>query len=857
MGAGASMRSCKTISNSGPKKYSAMIKSKCREDMTEERSSIQNLALKQLSRTLKSNCNEENLSSQLLRARSMPDVFHEQKIQKPPLGRNESDPVVNKLSPIKLTARSPLKLDRLSPISPRCEQRHSTETSPDFPLSTPRSKPSLFVNISTTQDAGSNFPSVLSDGDFCRQRFPSSSSHDSRSPKLTVSPRGTVQLGSLKIREDGIDPANSTLNITEARGSDFLEIGALGTGASGVVVEALHIPTMTIVALKMLPIYSSEKRQQVSRELAVLYKNLSELSLVNQRLSLNCVDGGGEAAGTTQSSGCGNLLSMYNAFVDPRSGLVNLVIEYMDGGSLQDLVNYGGCQNEGVLRDIAGQTLEGLRFLHVNKSVHRDIKPANILCATTGQIKIADFGISKVMDGSQGFANSFVGTVCYMSPERISGANYSFSSDIWSFGLTLLAVAKGRFPLKTDGTGPSQTAGSFDLYDSEDEEDEDDDGLLGDGLDFLSHKGGSECDDMDAGASKRKKHGGYWAMIKAICDHDAPTPGPAFTPQFNAFIGSCLCKEPKDRASVDDLLADTFIMNESVPQAPPLCTSRTEPISSVASPISTKRRGPPVVPPLPIMSLVVPNIQELETSRNSPHVLASNSARCEPSPLSLSLKSSIVMRDGVDVNTSALSARRWDEAMDSARQAPVDNNTAGDAAESKHATRRGSGESDFSGLTSSNHSRRSSKESCHYDIVAPLPITTRLDWTDVSSRCQGIAGDADNCSRTITTECLLSTDSPGRKTVVLTSSHSQTNATSHEEEIDDIRNFTQIDAIRLRHLEMIIAKLMLRDASTVMQAGTSMDQSKWRNLARQLHVPLQMVLYLLELKKEEFSAEKS
>jgi len=102
--------------------------------------------------------------------------------------------------------------------------------------------------------------------------------------------------------------------------------------------------------------------------------------------------------------------------VNVKNGMVNLVMEYMDGGSLDDLVKNCGCQDEVVLADISRQALTGLVFPHANHSVHRDIKPANILCSSSGVVKIADFGISKVMDGATGFDKSFVGTVIYMSP---------------------------------------------------------------------------------------------------------------------------------------------------------------------------------------------------------------------------------------------------------------------------------------------------------------------------------------------------------------------------------------------------------------------------------------------------------
>lgn len=257
------------------------------------------------------------------------------------------------------------------------------------------------------------------------------------SDQVQISPRGTFHIGQWRIRENGLSSqvgeagaAEGEEEVTSLRDSgraQFLEIGSLGSGASGSVVEALHVPTLTIVALKMLPVHNNEKRLQLSSELQILYQNLASLRLVDQSLRMEAgfdssekiienVDGDDDGDSAKRGKSCPHVLSFYNAFADPRSGMVNLVIEYMDGGSLQDLVNRGGCSDEDILADIAYQTLKGLKYLHDNNNVHRDIKPANILTSSRGVVKIADFGISKAVDGSAGYANSFVGTVCYMSP---------------------------------------------------------------------------------------------------------------------------------------------------------------------------------------------------------------------------------------------------------------------------------------------------------------------------------------------------------------------------------------------------------------------------------------------------------
>lgn len=84
-----------------------------------------------------------------------------------------------------------------------------------------------------------------------------------------------------------------------------------------------------------------DRRQQVANELQILYKNLADLSVTAQCLTDWTVSRG--------SLDTNNVLGFYNAFIDYSSGLVNLVVEYMDSGSLEDLVQDGGCCDERVL----------------------------------------------------------------------------------------------------------------------------------------------------------------------------------------------------------------------------------------------------------------------------------------------------------------------------------------------------------------------------------------------------------------------------------------------------------------------------------------------------------------------------
>ena len=146
-------------------------------------------------------------------------------------------------------------------------------------------------------------------------------------------------------------------------------------------------------------------------------------------------------------------------------------MEYMSTGSLQDIVLRGGCRNEKVLARIAAGVLRGLSHIHKKRMVHRDIKPHNLLTNRQGEVKISDFGLARTLNDNSTSTKTFVGTLLYMAPERIGGGDYSYPgkptyvrlslatitadpcflsvADVWSFGLAMISVALGRYPLPT------------------------------------------------------------------------------------------------------------------------------------------------------------------------------------------------------------------------------------------------------------------------------------------------------------------------------------------------------------------------------------------------------------------------
>ena len=268
-----------------------------------------------------------------------------------------------------------------------------------------------------------------------------------------------------------------TLEVSGLADLEMLE--QLGAGASGVVSKARHRATGTIVAVKCVTILEKAKRDQVVSELRIMKKHAASWHV-----------------------------HMHNAFYEDAR--VYTVLEMMDAGSIEDLIQKvqpsGGLKDERELARIGKQLLEGLNYLHRQlHQVHRDLKPANVMLNSAGQVKISDFGISSQLESTAAFCSTFVGTTCYMSPERLSGEAYTYSADIWAYGIILMELATGQFPYP--------------------------------------------------------KPDSYFQLYGDIMDKEAPTLPAAsgFTAGLGEFLGLCLDKEPAMRPAARDLLKHEWL----------------------------------------------------------------------------------------------------------------------------------------------------------------------------------------------------------------------------------------------------------------------------------------------------------
>ncbi|CAO3600572.1 unnamed protein product [Absidia cylindrospora] len=204
----------------------------------------------------------------------------------------------------------------------------------------------------------------------------------------------------------------------------------IGAGTFGSVYLAINLDTSSIMAVK-------EIRFPDSSALSALHKAIKEEMKVMEMLSNR------------------NIVQYYG--MEVHRDKVNIFMEYCENGSLGSLLEQGGrIEAEYYIVDYAYQLLSGLAYLHDNNIVHRDIKPDNILIDHQGQLKLTDFGASKII--AQGHktlglptvkvANSLTGTPMYMSPEVITGGDTGRkgSMDIWSLGCCIVQMATGRRP---------------------------------------------------------------------------------------------------------------------------------------------------------------------------------------------------------------------------------------------------------------------------------------------------------------------------------------------------------------------------------------------------------------------------
>ncbi|OAD58992.1 Mitogen-activated protein kinase kinase kinase kinase 3 [Eufriesea mexicana] len=205
-----------------------------------------------------------------------------------------------------------------------------------------------------------------------------------------------------------------------------------------------------------------------------------------------------------------NIIAYYGSYL--RRDKLWICMEYCGGGSLQDIYHITGPLSEIQIAYMCRETLLGLAYLHSMGKMHRDIKGANILLTESGDVKLADFGVSAQITATINKRKSFIGTPYWMAPEVAAverKGGYNQLCDIWACGITAIELAELQPPM-------------FDLHPMR---------AL-----FLMSKSGFKPPTL--------KHRDMWS------------------PTFHNFVKVALTKNPKKRPTAEKLLQHAFFQGE-------------------------------------------------------------------------------------------------------------------------------------------------------------------------------------------------------------------------------------------------------------------------------------------------------
>lgn len=188
----------------------------------------------------------------------------------------------------------------------------------------------------------------------------------------------------------------------------------LGCGGFGDVILALHLPTKTQVAIK------------------VLEKEYNDVEHIRSEVAIH------------KSLQHSNIIQFFHAIDTLRT--TYLIMEYLEGKNLAMLIREVGCLKEEEARPLFNQLASAVHFLHQRRIAHRDIKLDNILLGDGGKVKLCDFGLAIQLEEGEVLEEVW-GTLPYLAPEILAGTPYdALAGDMWSLGIVFYALVTGHLP---------------------------------------------------------------------------------------------------------------------------------------------------------------------------------------------------------------------------------------------------------------------------------------------------------------------------------------------------------------------------------------------------------------------------
>lgn len=230
-------------------------------------------------------------------------------------------------------------------------------------------------------------------------------------PRPRQKPRSSVTNAEIITRLQHIcNPADPT--------KKYRNLVKIGQGASGGVYTAFEVGTNKCVAIKQMNLEQQPKKDLIINEILVMKDSKHK-----------------------------NIVNFMDSFL--VRGDLWVVMEYMEGGSLTDVVTFN-MMSEGQISAVCRETLHGLQFLHSKGVIHRDIKSDNILLSLEGSIKLTDFGFCAQINEGHMKRTTMVGTPYWMAPEVVTRKEYGRKIDIWSLGIMAIEMIEGEPPYLTE-----------------------------------------------------------------------------------------------------------------------------------------------------------------------------------------------------------------------------------------------------------------------------------------------------------------------------------------------------------------------------------------------------------------------
>jgi len=240
--------------------------------------------------------------------------------------------------------------------------------------------------------------------------------------------------------------------------NQFEIVRPLGKGAFGKVKLCKDTRDGKLYALKIMDKnVLKKKRQGMSNMLQSVQKEIAIMKKLDHK----------------------NVVRMFEVLDCPTNPKLYIRIEYVDGGQSMPSENGVPPLDHAKARSYFGDLMNGMQYLHFNNVLHRDIKPENLLVTNEGTLKIADFGVSQVLDTDDDMITKSAGTPAFMAPECCrAGAFHGKLADLWACGCTLYFFVNGKCPFVNNNV--------FELYeDIQNNEIEFDASLPADILDLL------------------------------------------------------------------------------------------------------------------------------------------------------------------------------------------------------------------------------------------------------------------------------------------------------------------------------------------------------------------------------------